>query len=90
MENTNESPRLRLRSIFAEREQRFSHVSVENEWWWSHLCQTESVRRDFTDLLCGAVPHKMDSIPAFLAAVTLQLFDQTTVIKHLVIYILFS
>ena len=82
MENTNESPRLRLRSIFAEREQDFLMFQWKTNGGMD-LCQTESVRRDFTDCV-GLYLHQMDSIPAFLAiCVTLQLFDQTTVaIKH--------
>ena len=77
MENTNESPRLRLRSIFAEREQDFLMFQWKANGGMD-LCQTESVRRDFTDSVMLYL-HQMDSIPAFLASVTLQLFDQTTV-----------
>jgi hypothetical protein len=77
MENTNESPRLRLRSIFAEREQDFLMFQWKTNGGMD-LCQTETVRRDFTDVV-RLYLHQMDSIPAFLAAVTLQLFDQTTV-----------
>ena len=77
MENTNESPRLRLRSIFAEREKDY----IMFQWKANgsmDLCQTEALQRDFQDAV-KVYLHKMDSIPAFLASVTLQLFDQTTV-----------
>ena len=75
MENT-EHPRLRLRSIYAESEKDY----LLFQWSASgiDLCQTEAARRDFSDAI-SLYLHKMNSIPAFLSAVTIQLFEQTTV-----------
>ena len=63
MENTNESPRLRLRSIFAEREQDFLMFQWKTNGGMD-LCQTESVRRDFTDCV-GCTYIKWIRFPHF-------------------------
>lgn len=76
MENTSEEPRLRLRSIYAESERDF----LMFQWRKSgiDLCETEAARRDFSEAI-SLYLQKMNSIPAFLSAVTIQLFEQTTV-----------